>query len=211
MTEEYIEEVVNPGYVPGWVENFNPANWGLVPEFNKTVAPKELHFRPRFAMALAMMRRETGTFLNLNLPTMYHEEHGWMSFNVILGKEEDWVDPPGREESLTAYMITYHIELLAGLRMDATLGSFSRLGLYGGRSVTDLQIAKNQWELKSWANREIVNPYDIHTAAILAVAGLIPYKGLRQLYDFSFLTAGGPLVFNRNNIPEDQLVLRHWI
>lgn len=211
MSDKYIEEEVNPGYIPGWAENLNPMNWALSLEFNKNVVPKELQFRPRFAMALAMMRRESGTFLNLNLPTMYHEEHGWMSFNVVLGKEETWADPPGKEESMTAYMIVYHLEILAGLRMDATLGSFARLGIYAGKTVGDLNIAQQQWSGRSWGQREIVHPFDVQSAAILAVAGLLPYRDLRALYGFTFLTPGGPLVYNPRTEPLVNFPLRYWL
>lgn len=210
MSDKYIEEEVNPGYEVAWEKNFNPNNWALSLDMNKRITPKELNFRPRFAMALAMMRRQTGTFLNLNLPTLYHEEHGWMSFNVVLGKEEEWTDPPGKEESITAYMIMLHLEILAGLRVDASIGSFARLALYGGKHVNDINIARNQWSLKSWSPREIINPYDIHSAALMAVAGLLPFRALRNFLGFGYLTAGGPLVWNPPNIDPQDLVLKHW-
>ena len=166
---------------------------------------KEIQFRPRFAMALAMLRRETKKLTHGNLPVNYSEEAGWYSMNISLGKEEDWERDgiaPGKEESMTAYIITVLIQILSGWGAPSELCAVGRSSAYAQlQDTAQIQEIKEKWATRKWMMRELIVPYDVETAAVFQAAQLVMTSGLRKFYGFGYATIGGPLVYNGNPDP----------
>lgn len=198
MNAEYIEEQVEPGFVPVWAAGtFDSIWWGILPAYNTQHYRKEIQFRPRFAMALAMMRRKQWQFNNLNLPEGYSSEHGWYSMNVVLGKETDWgSEAPSKSEAMTAYAIVAMIQTLTGWGVPLEISALGRLGAYADLEKTGLENEEKKWDQKGWEVGERIMPFNIETAAIVAVASMLPFSDLRDYYGFTFSSVGGPLVYN---------------
>lgn len=195
----YPEEAVNPGYEPEWAKgSFDPQWWNILPALNKILLREDLWFRPRFAGALAMMRRKQFQFNNLNLPIAYHSEYGWYSSNVTLGHDNEWANPPTKDEAMTAYAIVSLIQHIAGFGTAVEIAGLARLAAYPQADVIDMQAGVEKWEdpENTWVRGERIYPYNTEQAAILAVASMTPFHQLRDYYGWSFSTVGGPLVYN---------------
>jgi hypothetical protein len=193
----YPEEAVNPGYEPEWSKGaFDPQWWNVLPALNKILLREELWFRPRFAAALAMMRRKQFAFNVLNLPVAYHSEYGWYSTNVTLGHDSEWENPPTKDEAMTAYAIVNLVQHISGFGTAVEISGLARLGAYPDGDVIVLADHGEKWDESSWAKGERIYPFNTETAAILAVASMTPFHQLRDYYGFSFSSVGGPLVYN---------------
>lgn len=205
--EQFVEEVNNPGFKFDWDnDQLQPEWFGIYPALERLFLPRQWQFRPRYAAALAMLRRRTNTFVHLNLPSMYDKDFGWMSWNVVLGKEEEWKDPPTREEALTAYLIQSQIALLTGFGTPAIFSGTMRQAVYAGvNDKIDLESRRRQWDRLDLGR--VVKPYDLETAALTAAAATLRAEDLRRWLGVGFLTLNGPLAWTRT---PDKSVFPHW-
>lgn len=194
---DFPEEVVRPGYEPSWSKGaFDPVWWNVLPELNKLLLHKNLWFRPRIAGAFAMMRRKEFQFNNLNLPIAYHPEFGWYSVSVTLGHDDEWENPPTRDEAMTSYAIVSLIQHISGFGTPVEISGLARLGAFGSMNKEELLAASAKWREGEWEIGERILPGNTEQAAIVAVASMTPYHQLRDYYGWSFASVGGPLVYN---------------
>jgi hypothetical protein len=208
MSED-LEETLAPGHKPSWVREGDEIWWGVSREFERSIGLSPIYqYRPRYAQALAMLRRASGTHLHNNLPS-YNAIQGWSNYSFVLGKEEDW-DPndlPSEAECMTAYMIQFQIHLITGFGIVAAYSSL-RLGAYAyAKRKSDVTLMQAKWEDPSLrVHGELAFPFEAETNAILATCAVKHYDALRRFIGVKYATTAGPLVW----APINSTVFPKW-
>lgn len=176
---EYPEEEV-PFEVP-WAGTENFSTWGIYPELIKGKMPFDWHFRPRFAMALAMHARQMNGYDWQNSPFWHSKEIGWTAFQgQVLGLEKDWTDPPSRTETLCAWLIWYTIrqQTIHGATPEQAMTVYSLRGAINGTE-------------DRWIEGEegfTAKPFNRTTLAIAALALTTP--AIRHRYNLRVVGTG---------------------
>lgn len=205
--DAYPEEEVP--YTVSWAgedQTYLP-NWGIYPEAIKMRMPFDKHFRPRFAMALAMHARDMGGDYDWQNAPFWHPGFGWTAFQgIALGKETDWADPPGRTESLCAWLIWYTIQIqtIHGASPENAVLNYlaqSEMRPYVDQPKVDdeLRLRAEAWSNRSWKEHDVILPFNRQSFAIVALCYTTPQ--IRRRYGFRLLGTSVEFSGRQNLIP----------